>query len=67
MLDHDSRHWFKAHGGLTRANGEHFRDTVLGKGATEDYGVMFRNFTGHDPDPKPLLEDRGLVEDASGS
>jgi peptidyl-dipeptidase Dcp len=66
MLDHDSRHWFKAHGGLTRANGEHFRDTVLSKGATEDYGVMFRNFTGHDPDPKPLLEDRGLIPDGSG-
>jgi peptidyl-dipeptidase Dcp len=62
MLDHDARHWFKAHGGLTRANGQHFRDTVLSKGATQDYGVMFRNFTGHDPSPQPLLEDRGLVD-----
>ena len=63
MLDHDSRHWFKAHGGLTRENGQHFRDTVLSKGATEDYYTMFRNFTGHDPSPAPLLEDRGLVAD----
>ena len=54
-------HWFKAHGGLTRENGQHFRDTVLSKGATQDYGVMFRNFTGHDPSPTPLLEDVGLV------
>ena len=61
MLDHDSRHWFKAHGGLTPENGQHFRDTVLSKGATQDYGVMFRNFTGHDPSPTPLLEDVGLV------
>jgi peptidyl-dipeptidase Dcp len=61
MLDHDSRHWFTAHGGLTRANGQHFRDTVLSKGATQDYHVMFRAFTGHDPDVKPLLEDRGLL------
>jgi peptidyl-dipeptidase Dcp len=61
MLDHDSRHWFTAHGGLTRANGQHFRDTVLSKGATQDYDVMFRAFTGHDPDVKPLLEDRGLL------
>jgi peptidyl-dipeptidase Dcp len=61
MLDHDSRHWFQSHGGLTRANGQHFRDTVLSKGGTEDYNVMFRNFTGHDPSPLPLLEDRGLA------
>jgi peptidyl-dipeptidase Dcp len=66
MLDHDARHWFQAHGGLTRANGQHFRDTVLSKGGTEDYGAMFRNFTGHDPSPLPLLEDRGLV-DGGGS
>jgi peptidyl-dipeptidase Dcp len=61
MLDHDSRHWFQAHGGLTRENGQRFRDTVLSKGGTEDYSVMFRNFTGHDPSPLPLLEDRGLA------
>ena len=61
MLDHDSRHLFHAHGGLTRENGQHFRDTVLSKGGTEDYNVMFRNFTGHDPSPQPLLEDRGLT------
>ncbi len=61
MLDHDTRHWFMSHGGLTRANGEHFRKTVLSKGATEDYGVMFRNLTGHNPSPLPLLEDKGLA------
>ena len=61
MLDHDSRHWFTAHGGLTRENGQHFRDTVLSKGGTEDYTMMFRAFAGHDPDVTPLLEDRGLT------
>jgi peptidyl-dipeptidase Dcp len=61
MLDHDSRHWFTTHGGLTRENGQHFRDTILSRGQTEDYYKMFRDFTGHDPDPMPLLVDRGLA------
>jgi peptidyl-dipeptidase Dcp len=62
MLDHDSRHWFTSHGGLTRENGQHFRDTILSRGKTEDYYTMFREFTGHDPSPLPLLEDRGLAD-----
>ena len=62
MLDHDSRHWFLSHGGLTRENGQHFRDTVLSRGATQDYYKMFEAFAGHDPSPKPLLEDRGLLD-----
>ncbi|MXP27395.1 dipeptidyl carboxypeptidase II [Porphyrobacter algicida] len=65
MLDHDSRHWFLAHGGLTRENGQHFRDTVLSRGSTQDYYKMFENFTGHAPSPKPLLEDRGLMKTPS--
>ncbi|HVB39156.1 MAG TPA: peptidyl-dipeptidase Dcp, partial [Vicinamibacterales bacterium] len=50
MLADDAFAWFKAHGGLTRANGDHFRETVLSRGNTVDYGVMFRNLTGHDPE-----------------
>ncbi|MEO1967485.1 MAG: M3 family metallopeptidase [Sphingomonadaceae bacterium] len=65
MLDHDSRHWFLAHGGLTRENGQHFRDTVLSRGSTQDYYTMFKNFTGHEPSPQPLLEDRGLTKTPS--
>jgi len=61
MLDHDAFAWFTAHGGLTRANGERFRAMVLSKGHSEDYGVMFRDFTGHDPDVTPMLVARGLA------
>ncbi len=61
MLDHDAFHWFETHGGLTRANGQRFRDLVLSRGHSQDYGVMFRNFTGHDPQVQPMLEARGLV------
>jgi peptidyl-dipeptidase Dcp len=62
MLDHDVFAWFSAHGGLTRANGQRFREMVLSKGHSEDYAVMFRNFTGHDPSVQPMLVSRGLTK-----
>jgi peptidyl-dipeptidase Dcp len=46
MLDHDAFQWFTDHGGLTRANGQHFRDTVLSQGHSKDYADMYRNFAG---------------------
>jgi peptidyl-dipeptidase Dcp len=61
MLENDAYAWFMAHGGLTRANGQRFRDMILSKGHTEDYGPMFRAFYGKDPDIGPMLEDRGLT------
>jgi peptidyl-dipeptidase Dcp len=60
MLDDDSYDWFIRHGGLTRANGQRFRDMILSKGHTMDYGPMFRAFYGKDPDIGPMLADRGL-------
>ena len=61
MLDHDAFAWFQQHGGLTRENGQRFRDMILSRGNTMDYGTMFRNFTGHDPNIHPMLVSRGLV------
>ncbi|GAB4483514.1 MAG: peptidyl-dipeptidase Dcp [Erythrobacter tepidarius] len=60
MLDHDSRKWFRDNGGLTRANGDHYRKTVLSRGGTMDYFEMFQNFAGRQPDIQPLLAARGL-------
>ncbi|HEY4115432.1 MAG TPA: M3 family metallopeptidase [Rhizomicrobium sp.] len=65
MLDDDAYSWFTQHGGLTRANGQRFRDMILSKGHTEDYGTMFRAFYGKDPDVGPMLEHRGLVAQAA--
>ena len=65
MLDDDAFHWFTAHGGLTRANGERFRKLILSRGHTEDYDKMFRAFYGKDPDIGPMLEDRGLVPETN--
>ncbi len=61
MLDRDSRKWFMDNGGLTRANGDHYRETVLSRGGTMDYFEMFQNFAGRRPDVQPMLEARGLV------
>ncbi len=61
MLDDDAYAWFTAHGGLTRANGQRFRDMILSRGHTMDYGPMFRAFYGKDPDIGPMLEHRGLI------
>jgi peptidyl-dipeptidase Dcp len=60
MLDDDAYEWFIAHGGLTRANGQRFRNMILSRGDSEDYGPMFRRFYGRDPDVAPLLRFRGL-------
>jgi len=67
MLDDDAYAWFASHGGLTRANGQRFRDLVLSRGHTLDYGPMFRAFYGKDPDIGPMLEHRGLTTPASPS
>lgn len=61
MLDDDVYQWFLDHGGLTRANGQRFRDMILSRGDSEDYGPMFRAFYGKDPDVGPLLQFRGLT------
>jgi peptidyl-dipeptidase Dcp len=60
VLDADSVEWFKQHGGLKRENGDHFRETLLSRGGSDDALKLFRNFTGGDPDVAPLLKRRGL-------
>jgi len=61
MLAHDGWAWVEANGGMTRANGDHIRSTFLGQGHSKDYSVMYKDFTGHDPELEPMLEARGLA------
>ncbi len=65
MLSANAFDWFERNGGMTRANGQRFREMILSKGHTEDYAVMFRNFNGADPQVGPLLRDLGLNADGS--
>lgn len=60
VLDADTVEWFKANGGLTRANGENFRQKLLSRGSSQDSMAMFKNFIGREPEIEPLLKRRGL-------
>jgi peptidyl-dipeptidase Dcp len=65
VLDDDAFAWFTEHGGLTRANGNRFRDMILSRGGTVDAATLYRNFRGRDPNVDALLEERGLKGDSS--
>ncbi|GAB2935593.1 M3 family metallopeptidase [Nonomuraea fastidiosa] len=61
VLDAESVEWFKENGGLTRANGDHFRRELLSRGGSLDPLTAFKNFRGREPGIGPLLARRGLV------
>jgi peptidyl-dipeptidase Dcp len=63
MLDDDAFQWFENHGGLTRANGDRFRQMVLSRGNTEDLEKMYETWLGAKPSVEPMLKYRGLVEE----
>jgi peptidyl-dipeptidase Dcp len=60
VLDDDAFYWFKEHGGLSRENGQRFRDMILSRGRTADVADMYRAWRGRDPEVEPLLIERGL-------
>ncbi|TFB76428.1 M3 family peptidase [Cryobacterium glaciale] len=60
VLDADTVEWFKENGGLNRANGDLFRDRLLGVGGTKDPLEAYRHWRGRDADLQPLLNRRGL-------
>ncbi|HEY5319909.1 MAG TPA: M3 family metallopeptidase, partial [Galbitalea sp.] len=60
VLDADTVDWFKENGGLTRANGDRFRQRLLGVGGSKDPLQAFRDFRGRDAEIEPLLKRRGL-------
>ena len=60
VLDADGCTWFAENGGFNRANGLHFRKTVLSQGGSKDSGQLYRDFRGRDAVVGPLLERRGL-------
>jgi peptidyl-dipeptidase Dcp len=60
MLGQDAFAWFQQNGGLSRANGQRFRDMILSRGNTLDYAEMYRAFAGHDPSIQPYIDYYGL-------
>lgn len=61
MLSLDAYEWFKENGGLTRENGQRYRDMIISRGNTLVYKDMYKAFRGSDPQIKPLLKARGLA------
>jgi len=60
VLDADTVEWFKENGGLSRKNGDWFRQQLLSRGGSIDPMQSFRNFRGRDAKIEPLLIRRGL-------
>lgn len=61
VLDADTVGWFERNGGLTRANGDKLRATILSRGNSADVMTLYRSFRGGGPELRPLLERRGLA------
>ncbi|MDG2539988.1 peptidyl-dipeptidase Dcp [Dyella jiangningensis] len=62
MLADDAFQGFVDKGGMTRANGDRFREMVLSRGNTEELGKMYKDWRGKDPSIEPMLLNRGLKE-----
>lgn len=60
VIEDDAFAWFQEHGGMTRENGQKFRDMILSRAGASDVAAMYRAFRGRDARIEPLLEDRGL-------
>jgi peptidyl-dipeptidase Dcp len=61
MLDDDAYQWFDEHGGLTRANGDRFRQMILSRGNTEDLAAMYIAWRGRAPTIDAMMKYRGLL------
>ena len=61
VIDDDAYAWFRENGGLTRANGQRFRDMILSKGGSVESAALYRAFRGRDPRIDQLLIERGLT------
>ncbi|MDA8511065.1 peptidyl-dipeptidase Dcp [Citrobacter sp. Igbk 14] len=60
MLADDGYQWFVEQGGLTRENGQKFREAVLSRGNSTDLAELYRQWSGRDPKMEPMLKHRGL-------
>jgi peptidyl-dipeptidase Dcp len=61
VLDDDAYDWFMEHGGMTRQNGDRYRQMILARRGQQDFAEMYRAFRGRDPVVGPLLRERGLA------
>ncbi|MFK5957813.1 MAG: M3 family metallopeptidase, partial [Lutibacter sp.] len=60
VLSHDAFEYFNENGGLTRENGQRYRDMILSRGNTIELEKMYKDFRGSDPKIEPMIKARGL-------
>jgi peptidyl-dipeptidase Dcp len=60
VLDAETVDWFSENGGMTRANGERFRQELLARGNSREPLESFRTLRGREARLEPLLKRRGL-------
>ncbi|MGC0952747.1 peptidyl-dipeptidase Dcp [Pantoea agglomerans] len=62
MLADDGYQWFAEQGGLTRENGDLFRQKILSRGNSSDLKTLYESWRGGPPQLEPMLKNRGLAE-----
>jgi peptidyl-dipeptidase Dcp len=60
ILAADAFSFMSNQGGLTRENGERFRNYILSQGGSDEAMDLYRDYRGGEPDVQHLLERRGL-------
>jgi len=61
ILAADAFAFMKEQGGLTRENGDRYREYILSRGGSRDAMELYRDYRGGDPDVSHLLRRRGLL------
>lgn len=64
MLSEDAFEWFVEHGGLSRENGQRFRDMILSQPMTVDYKALYKKFRGRDANVTAMMKNMGLEKKA---
>lgn len=62
MLADDGFEWFREQGGLSRENGQIFREKILSRGNSEDLKKCYSDWRGRDPEIEAMLINRGLKD-----
>ena len=62
MLAADAFAYMEDQGGLTRKNGDTFRQEILSKGNSEDLMENYVEFRGQKPTTDALMKRRGLTD-----
>lgn len=62
MLADDGFQWFVEKGGLTRKNGDIFRQKILSRGNSSDLKKLYEDWRGGEPQTEPMLKNRGLAD-----